>query len=116
MNFKLSTICLWTHSDGAHGDIPYPPLPHPPYPYPTHLYPYSPLPHPSLPLPTLPTPTPHPQISIARGNPNFTSKVSANLPPPQLICPPNFTSKVSANPPPPPGSALPEIIPNLLPK
>ena len=57
INHKLCTICLWTHSDGAHGDIPsptYPPistLPSPTHPYPT--YPY-------LPSPTLPAPTPIP--------------------------------------------------------
>ena len=55
--------CLWTHSDGAHGDIPYPYLPQPtptianpttPYHYPPLLIPttthlYYPLPPPTLP-------------------------------------------------------------------
>ena len=61
-----STICLWTHSDGAHGDEPYHYLPLPlPAPTPT----YSHLP---LPLPTPPTPTtpyhhpPLPQIMVLK--------------------------------------------------
>ena len=58
INHKLCTICLWTHSDGAHGGRYTLPLPTP-----THPYPYLPLPlptpahpYPYLPLP-LPTPT-----------------------------------------------------------
>ena len=70
INHKLCTICLWTHSDGAHGGRYTLPLPTPthPYPYlppptptptyPTHPYPYLPPTHtyPYWPLP-LPTPT-----------------------------------------------------------
>ena len=51
INHKLCTICLWTHSDGAHGGRYTLPLPTPthPYPYlpPTHPYPYLPLPTPT---------------------------------------------------------------------
>ena len=39
INHKLCTICLWTHSDGAHGGRYSLPLPTP-----THPYPYPPLP------------------------------------------------------------------------
>ena len=67
INHKLCTICLWTHSDGAHGGrytlpltYPHPPLP---LPTPTHPYPYPPLPLPT-PVPT-PTPTyPHPPLPL----------------------------------------------------
>ena len=77
INHKLCTICLWTHSDGAHGGrhtlslptpihtYPYPPYPYPPLPLPTptHPYPYlpPPTPTPTYPYPPLPLPTPtHP--------------------------------------------------------
>ena len=78
INHKLCTICLWTHSDGAHGgrytlSLPTPPTstptyPHPPLPLPTpptptptyHTHPYPTHPYPYLPQPTLPLPTPTP--------------------------------------------------------
>ena len=74
INHKLCTICLWTHSDGAHGGRytlplptpthPYPYLPPPtlPLPTPTHPYPYPPLPLPT-PTPTYPHP-PYPYLPL----------------------------------------------------
>ena len=61
INHRLCTICLWTHSDGAHGGRYTLPLPTPPTPTPTHPYHHLPLPlptttHPYYPLPP-PTPT-----------------------------------------------------------
>ena len=64
INHKLCTICLWTHSDGAHGGeiYPIPTYPHPPLPLPTPPHPYlpPPTPTPTHPYPYLPPPTPTP--------------------------------------------------------
>ena len=82
INHKLCTICLWTHSDGAHGGRYTLPLP-----IPTHPYPYllPPTPTPTYPYPYLPLPPPTPTTNNCLERSQFINNVKHGLERSQFI-------------------------------